>query len=401
MRDLTKTESTLLLLLSRVLFSHEAKNLQTTEWIELEKEALAQAVFPLVFSDDFIIPQEIRNITKQQLQASIANNLRIDYNHCYTHELMERNGIPYVILKGYSSARYYPDPIYRPMGDVDILVQEDYFERAREVLEEEGFIGSKENHICHIAYRRDKDHLELHHTPAGVPEGNAGVLVKQYFTDVFETAMEVELNGDTVVVPDDFHHGLILLLHTCHHMTGEGIGLRHICDWAVFANSLDNDRFTEIFKEKLQSIGLWRFAQVLTQLSTIYLGMPEKQWAMENIDYILLQEIMCDVFNGGNFGHKDEDRGQESMIISSRGKRGVGKTSMIKQLFLSLNSIVYLKWPITQSWKFLLPFGWLFYCSRYAVKVVFGKRRGIKVSKVVTEAAKRREIYRQLHLYEV
>ena len=46
-----------------------------------------------------------------------------------------------------------------------------------------------------------------------------------------EKAEEVLFEGEKIRIPAPFHHGLILLLHTVHHMLGEGIGLRHLCDW--------------------------------------------------------------------------------------------------------------------------------------------------------------------------
>jgi hypothetical protein len=244
-------------------------------------------------------------------------------------------------------------------------------------------------------------YLEAHFEPAGVPKGKAGELVRSYFEDIFDTSVQIETDDGTFVVPDNFHHGLVLLLHTCHHLTGEGIGLRQLCDWAVFANSLSNDEFKILFEHKLKTIGLWRFAQLLTQISIRYLGMPEKEWAMENVDEELLNSIIKDIFTGGNFGAKDAQRISETLIISSRGKNGVGNSSMLRQLFISMNQIVYTKWPISKKLKILLPFGWCFYGGRYIVRMLLGKRKKINVNKVISSAKKRREIYKEFHLYEL
>lgn len=400
MRELTTTELQLLSLLSNALFSNDTISLENADWTAIEKEALQQAVLPTAFSNSKIIPANVKERVIKNITHILANNMTVNYNHVYTNELMSEHRIPYVILKGYASAYYYPNPILRSMGDVDFLVPLERFEEAKHILEEEGFIGNKENHICHIAYRRDGDHLELHFAPAGMPEGRAGETAHHYMEDVFSTATEIELDEGILLIPDAFHHGLILLLHTCHHMTGEGVGLRHLCDWAVFANHFSSEEFVSIFKDKLQAIGIWRFAQILTQLSSAYLGMPEKEWAMENIDQNLLKAMICDIFDGGNFGHKDEDRGQQTMIISSRAKNGVGNTSMFKQFVLSINNIIYLKWPLSRKWKILLPVGWLFYCARYAVKIALGKRRKISAAKMIAGASERRGIYKELHLFE-
>ena len=55
-------------------------------------------------------------------------------------------------------------------------------------------------------------------------------------------------------MPSHFHHGLNLLLHTNQHLLGEGLGLRHLCDWAVFAAGFSDEEFRELFEEKLKAV---------------------------------------------------------------------------------------------------------------------------------------------------
>jgi hypothetical protein len=73
---------------------------------------------------------------------------------------------------------------------------------------------------------------------------------------------------------------------------------------------------------------------------------------------------------------------------------------MAKQLFMSMNKVVYTKWPIAQKVKIILPFGWLFYGGRYIIRVFMGKRESFDVSRVISGAKQRQEIYKGLHLYE-
>ena len=88
------------------------------------------------------------------------------------------------------------------------------------------------------------------------------------------------------------------------------------------------------------------------------------------------------------------------MIISSRGKNGVGNTSMLGQFIKSINNIVYLKWKISKKLKFLLPFGWLFYGTRYLIRMAFGKRDKININQTVEKASERRNIYKEFDLFE-
>lgn len=399
--NLSVTEQLLLSLISNSLFGVPIDIPSNADWESVIYEAKVQAVLPLVFHEMSILPNEMHSAMEKQLMTMIANNIRIESNHAYAHKLMTDAEIPYVILKGCASAHYYPEPIFRMMGDVDLLVAEEELGPADEALRKNGFQSWNENHICHVVYQKTGVQIELHWEPAGMPEGTPGEVVRSYMNDIFATAVEADAGCGKIMIPDDFHHGLVLLLHTCHHLTGEGIGLRHLCDWAVFADHIPEDRFRTLFEERLKAIGLWRFAQLLTQLSAKYLGMPAKEWASENIDDVLLSAMMRDIFDGGNFGAKDSQRRHETVIISSRGKNGVGHSSLIRQFIQSIDNIIYLKWPASKKCKLLLPFGWIFYGCRYAVKIMTGKRSIPNAKKIIAGAKKRRELYKAFHLYEV
>lgn len=226
---MTDCQSTLLLLLSKALFGRKVE-LQQQDWIEVLKEAKNQAVVQLIDSvlDKSILSSEEAKSWKQVSSADIANNIRVGHNHSLLHEWM--GDIPYVDLKGAASAFYYPIPTNRSMGDVDFLVKTEDLERAGRILEEHGLKPWEEEHISHIVYRGPRMHYKMHFNLAGTPHGTAGELVREYTKDIFEKAQEKTVGTGTAMLPSPFHHGLILLIHTCHHLTGEGVGLRHLCD---------------------------------------------------------------------------------------------------------------------------------------------------------------------------
>lgn len=392
-------EKTVIALVANTLFQADVTLPSIIEWQEIIKEAELQSVLPLL-SSCHLIPDEYRMSVQFKINATVANNLRIFYDHSEVHGLLSARGIPYIILKGCSSAFYYPDPIMRAMGDVDFLVSRKDFDSTGKILSSEDFTPWNENHNCHIVYRRDNTHLEMHFEPAGIPEGEAGEVVRELLADVFEKSRVTEVAGFEMCLPSYFHHGLILLLHTMHHLTSEGIGLRHLLDWAVFVNNFSDEEFRVMFEEKLTRAGLWRTAQLLTLVSIKYLGITLKSCAGEADDE-LLENIMSDILSGGNFGVKDKERWKTGMIISNRGKGGIGKKRYLFQFFDTLNHIIYTNWPITKRVKLLLPIGWLFWGVRYQIRVLMGKRKQLNLNRMVSEADQRGSIYKEFHLYEV
>lgn len=182
----------------------------------------------------------------------------------------------------------------------------------------------------------------------------------------------------------------------CHHLTGDGLGLRHLCDWAVFINSLGEKKFLDTFEKTFKDIGLWEFAKTMTFISCKYLGLKGMQWA-QSADEKLADYILIDIIIGGNFGQKNADRSHESLLISSKNEK---KVPMLHQFFISANSIVYKNWKAARKFKILLPFGWIFFGGRYIIRSLFGKRPKIRPNKVAKEASERMDIYAELRLFE-
>ena len=189
-----------------------------------------------------------------------------------------------------------------------------------------------------------------------------------------------------------------MLLHVAGHLISTGIGLRHLCDWAVFVAKFSDEEFCEMFEDKLKAVGLWRFAQLLTQLSVKYLHCPAKEWCgVGDDDY--LEMMMVDIMNGGNFGVKDKNRINQAKLMTNTGK-GVDATSLLKQLFLTMNEKARRGMPITAKVPFLLPVGWMYVGGRHLVRIMQRRRPTIDVKDMIAGAAERKEIYKEFRLFE-
>ena len=274
-----------------------------------------------------------------------------------------------------------------------------FIDQVHDLLIKNGFVFNDHHHEIERVYEKDGVILELHWGITGVPGGKTGTLIQQYLKDIFEESSLKQLDLARYNSPSPFHHGLIMLLHVARHMITGGIGLRHFCDWAVFVDKVGDD-FVKIFEDKLKQAGLWRFAQIMTQFCTAYIGLPQQEWA-GNAEKQLLTKLKDDVFAGGNFGHKDLSRADEAKFITSRKKGGVNNDSNIKQAVLSANEIVRRHWKFADKVPVVYPAGWAFFCGRYAVRSIAGKRDRVKLKPLVKNAEKRKAIYKELALFEV
>ena len=355
-------------------------------------EAYVQAVTLIAFQhvNDKLLKEKRFLYISSLLTQYLTDNTRVDYEHVRICRTMKKAGIPCTILKGFASALYYPDPLSRSRGDVDFLVSTDDFEKADRILTADGYKPSDKSHDVHNVYFSDTCRCEMHYQPSGIPQGKAGEQIKTLLSDLLEKSESVCTELGEITVPSAYHHGLVILLHICHHLTGDGLGLRHLCDWAVFLNTLGEARFLETFERTLKGIGLWTF------ICCKYLGLPEFNFA-ENADEKLADTVLLDILTGGNFGQKSADRSHESLLLSSKNADNV---PMLKQLFISANRIVYNNWDVAKRFKFLLPFGWIFFGGRYILRSLLGKRPKIRPQKIAREAAERQKVYEMLRLFK-
>lgn len=390
------------------LFGGERPRISADIFAVLE-EAKAQTVFTGVFpffraelqqsgQGGFVAAQEI-------FFGNVIKNTNNFMEHDELNKLMTKNDIPYCTLKGLASAYYYPDPSLREMGDVDYLVQEADFETAKQAALNAGFAidhGDEPDGI-HIAFKRKPMSIwEQHRTINGIPNGEVGENIQLEIDRTIKTSEQITLDGVICRIPDAFHHGLIMLLHVASHMTSEGIGLRHLCDWAVFANRLGNDGFDELFEEKLTRFGLWKFAQILTLVSEKYLGIAHMEWAQNpEVTDEHLEAVMEDIMNGGNFGKKDLNRYREIKYISNRGERTVDNKNVVDQVFGTLNQKTCSDYPWIKKHKVFLPIGWAAEGGRYLALLITGKRKSKGTSAMLREAAKRKEIYSKMELFRI
>lgn len=354
-------------LLKEALFNIEA-DVTNIDIDAVFEESLHQEVAPLIYG---VLKKKglIDKVKDKELLKSLRPRLAKGNGVFLTHVEISSlfKNIEHTVIKGVASAKYYPEPFSRIMGDTDVIVND--VEKAKEILENNGYKCVNENaELWHIEYQKNSMSVELHHTIHGIPEGN--VQVEALFDDLYKKTETYQTVFGDVTVPSHFHNGLIMLLHMHSHFNSSGIGLRHLSDWAVFVNSFTEEEFINIFEAKLKSIGLWRFAQMLSQAST-KIGLSYNSWMGEREEE-LSTFIIEDMLSGGNFGRKDK---KKKAIIGFVPKDNEAESSPVKQYFKYGIKNIYAMWPKTKKYKILLPFAFIVYCFRILFRIILGKTK--------------------------
>lgn len=398
---MTDESKMLLSLLSRALFSRELDRGIKCDWKKVFGEAIDHSVGLLANEglDRELVPGDILAKWTNYSRQLIINNVKCISDHVHLDCWMREAGIPYVVLKGCASGHYYPDHTLRMMGDVDFIVPKEHLEKAKQLLLEKG-LKPLDDYYAHASFLNEKtnSHFELHFTLGGVPEGRAGDKVREYIDNIFDDKREIGVDFGRLTVPSDFVHGLVMLAHTASHLMGVGIGLRHLCDWAVFVERFSDERFRSIFEERLKEVGLWKYAKILTKASVRGLGATPKAFC-EDADDKVADALLEEIVGSGNFGRKKEDREALLLFTTSLKSYSFEKKTPLGQFMESQRDIVFDMWPVTKKAPILLPAGWFFADLSNIWNVIRGKKKLYSLKKVIEAAKPRRELFRQLGLY--
>lgn len=402
----TAEQKTLLHLLAVALGAERSplskQHCAAVDWEQVAKESVHQTVCPLVFEAASVYEVSIPpNVFERWFSLSYGY---LRYAHAtfesqrHLAELMNENGCKFVILKGTAAAAYYPAPEKRCFGDVDFLIDPAQRETVERLLIADGYARSEDEHDCHVVFRKQKEHLEMHYAVTGIPYGKLGDAVREYLHYAVHTPVNQTVGDVTFPSPQPHHHAVILLLHMQHHTLGEGLGLRHLCDWAVFVDRTASEPFwQESVLPFVKEIGLFTYAAAMTKTAARHLGTACPPWA-QAADDSLCDSLMQDILLGGNFGRKDEMRAASGMLISEHGKAGT-QHGAVYNLAHTLHTAVLLQYPVIKKLPLLYPFLYGYKVIRFCVLRLMGKR--LSLTKRIPYATERKQLYTKLKVFEI
>lgn len=404
MEEMKKEYAVLLHLLDKSLHAEIAlltdAELAEVDWDGVFKEAAHQAVLLSAFDAAAAykshIPQDVYFGWFQKVSRGLMSNLRMGKAQQELTALLNENGYPYVILKGEASAAYYPRPDLRHLGDVDFLIDPEKKYEIADLLSENGYARGQQESVQHIDFRKDKATLEMHYRIPGYPSGQAGEMVGRYIEPLMAFDSEAIDRRGGFPAPAKKLHGLVLLLHMQGHMTTEGLGLRHLCDWAVFVDRTAGDAFwhTDLLP-LLRESGLMKYAAAMTKTAARAIGSTCPDWAQAEDD--LCAAVLHDILTGGNFGRKDALRSRSSMMIPKDSNGGKEKSQMAR-LWTTLHTSTATMYPIVKKVKVLHPVLDVYRIGVYGVRRLTGKRPSM--AKMAPLAQERRSVYERLEIFE-
>ena len=289
--------------------------------------------------------------------------------------LFAQAGVPCAVLKGTVSASYYPEPAYRAMGDIDLLVRPRDRQSAVRLLKENGFRASGYRDAIEQGFRKGYVPLELH---IGIcPEGQYADTINTLLLNHFAEMESKELYDFVFPCMTEMCNGLVLLEHMHHHLR-DHLGFRQVIDWMLYVDAhLDDKAWNANLRGLFAQCGLERFAIVITAMCQRYFGLRTEgiSWP-QNADAALCEELFDHIYVMGNFGNQLE--------ANQKSAAGMLRDRSLLCVLKDLQKVGLDNWELCRSHPWLRPFAWLYQIFLYLYRIIT-ERYNMSVLLVIKE----------------
>jgi len=256
----------------------------------------------------------------------------------------EQAGIEFMPVKGALLRGLYPKREYRSMGDMDVLIRLEQYEKVKGLLAELGYTGGKETDH-ELNWYSDAMMLELHKHL--IPSCN-----KKYY-GYFGTGWDLaRATGSSRFSLSDEDHYLYVFVHFAKHYREGGVGIRQMCDLWLMKQAQPGLDEAHI-RSALKKLDLLEFYQNI--LRTLECWFADAQPNEKN-------SFISDViFRSGAFGQEFERTMALGARISGQKEAGtlVRYQNAMRRLFMAPGDMK-IKYPVLQKWMILLPVMWIY-----------------------------------------
>lgn len=330
-----------------------ALTLAPDDWTALLRLAGEQKLLPLVYAavrgtpGFAAAPEAVRAAARRQTMREAAAQTVHTEAFLRLYQALRAEGLAPVVVKGIVCRALYPQPELRPSSDEDLYLTAAEMPRFHAVLLRAGFVLTEPERD----YRSAHEARYVHPDTGLVVEGHWALFPTEYavyaalnvqLPDLMQRAQDWESGGVTLRVPDACDHLIFLLLHAFKHFISSGVGVRQLCD-----------------------IALWmrRFgAQIDWQRVRAAAHIPPDWETLESA------ALLADALSGGVYGSADSTRRHSCTITIHAADRahrgGTGRASLCAALFPG-REVMAGWYPYVARCPALLPAAWVQRIWRY------------------------------------
>ena len=222
---------------------------------------------------------------------------------------LHETGIKAVLLKGQGVAQCYAKPQWRLSGDVDLLLDEENYKKAKDVLLPIASDSGKEfEYNQHQSLTIGLFTIELHGSQRCGLSSRMDAVIDEVQQDIFENGkVRTWMNSNVPVnLPAPDEDVILVFTHFLKHFYKGGLGLKQICDWCRLLWTYRGTIDLPLLESRLREMRLVSEWKAFAAFAVVYLGMPieamplyssEKKWKRKS------KRICSFIMGVGNMGH--------------------------------------------------------------------------------------------------
>ena len=285
------------------------------DYVALFERAREQAVVGLIaaglkrVTDGQPTAEQMRPFREEVLDLEACNADMNDIAAWLMERLAEEN-VYAVLMKGPGVAQCYARPQWRAVGDIDLLLDKDNYERGRALLSPLArSVGKERVSDRHLAMEFATWYLELHGTiHSGLSPRVDHALDALCFEILHRGCVRNWRNeGVDIALPDYDCDSILIFAHFLKHFYRGGVGLRQVCDWCRLLWTGRDVIDRTLLGQRLESMGLMDEWKAFGALAVEILGLPGDAmpfYAPSQVQTRKAEHILAFILESGNFGHK-------------------------------------------------------------------------------------------------
>ncbi|MBQ9673827.1 MAG: nucleotidyltransferase family protein [Ruminococcus sp.] len=339
-------------------------------------------IFTKIKDLNYFKNSEYYNRFRQKFFALARLGIILENNLNKFTEILNENKIPHVLFKGAIIRNTYPSKELRTMGDIDVYINDEYTDKALDVLQRNGFILDNscfESYVNTVKYNGTS--YEIH---SSIASRNCHIHTAD-FIDFFKSCENhCVLISDYTYTFEPTYHIVFLLYHLLKHFVRKGCGIRMFLDFPMFIDYYADEINYSLLKKYLDELRLYDFANVVFNFCRIKFGMKLPEIFSANVENYVIDSLTNKIIVAGTFGHEiEETNHQKIQRVQIKGKYGRFSKlrSILRLVFPTKEELYYTGyWDINSS-KLLIPLG---HIKRFNKQLFKKKTVGKFVREMVT-----------------
>ena len=288
------------------------------KWQEVYRLATEQSVLGLVLAglehSDVKPPQVLLLQWIGEVQQIEQRNKAMNLFITDLFSKLRNEDIYALLIKGQGIAQCYEKSFWRPSGDVDLLLSEENYKKAKNLLLPLSSSNkTEERYSRHLGMSIGHWYVEIHGSLRTGLSARVDKEVDFVQDSVFigRNVRPWDNNGTLVFLPAPNEDVFLVFTHFIKHFYKEGMSLRQVCDWCRLLWAYRTEIKTDWLEQHLHKAGLMKEWQVFATLAVEYLGMPTETMPFinpnNNVDINKKGKKLMDFILGGYSRNKIKD----------------------------------------------------------------------------------------------